>query len=97
MTPDPQSEDSLAELLADRVIALVCESHPSASPKFRRQIARLYLRQLTGSEKPPGAISCRALGKTLGLSTQRISEIEAASIARLYLRHSHTLRDHLPQ
>jgi hypothetical protein len=93
MTHDPQAEDSLAETLADRVIELVDASHPTADPKFRRRVARLYLRQLTGSEKPPGEISCRALGKTLGVSGQRISEIEAAAIGRLYLRHHHTLRD----
>lgn len=96
MQHDSQAEDLAAEALADAVIALVHESHPHASPKFRRRVARLYLRQLTGSEKPPGQISTARVGKALGLSQQRASETQASALAKAYLRLRHLSPPHHP-
>jgi hypothetical protein len=85
MSSDPTDEDALAASLADAAIRLVEESHPFGSPKFRRRIARLYLRQLTGSEKPPGRITEAAVAKSIGLTKQRASEIKHTALAKLYL------------
>jgi hypothetical protein len=95
MTPafPDDDEDALAETLADAVIDLVNESHPAASPKFRRRIARLYLRQLTGSEQRPGRISMRRLAPHLGVSKTLIHDIEHQALAKLWLQHAETLRD----
>lgn len=82
-TPSPD-EDALATALADAAIALVEESHPTAPPVFRRRMARLYLRQLTGSEKPPGQIAAATVARSMGVSKQRGSEIQAVAIAKLY-------------
>jgi hypothetical protein len=84
MPTEPTDDDAIATALADGVIALVDESHPHASPKFRRRIARLYLRQLTGTEKPPGRISNASVGSYIGLSRQRASETQQIALAKLY-------------
>ena len=91
MTPDPHTEDALAELLADRVIEMVQASHPTACPKFRRRMARLYLRQLTGSEQAPGRISMRRLAPHLGTSKTLIHNIEHGALAKLWLSHGSQL------
>jgi hypothetical protein len=93
MPSDPTDEDTIATDLADATIRLVDESHPHASPKFRRRIARLYLRQLTGSEKPPGRISDASVASYIGISKQRASETKQTALGKLYL----ALRERHPE
>jgi hypothetical protein len=81
MSAAPDNEDDLAEFLAERASSLVDESHPQASPAFRRRLARLYLRQLTGSERPPGQVSSTSLAKALGVDRREIPVIEAQALA----------------
>lgn len=80
--PDPPDTDALAELLADRVLAMVAESHPHGSPLLRRRAARLYLRQLTGRAAPPGSISTADLAAALGLSRSAAARLETRALLR---------------
>lgn len=91
MTPDLPDEDATAETLADTVTDLVEELHPFGSPNFRRQVARLYLKQILGVEKPPGAISQSAVGRPFRIDRRRVAAIEAAALAKLrrHLREKH--------
>lgn len=83
---DPQAEDLAAEAYADAAVEAACQDYPMASGDFRRRVATLYLRQLLGTEKPPGQISTARVGKALGLSQQRASEIQATALSKLYVR-----------
>lgn len=68
--------DALAEILAERVIEMVSQSHPGGGRVFRRKVARFYLRQLTGRAAPPGQISTKEIAAGLGMSTNRAVRLE---------------------
>jgi len=90
------SAEELTDKITDRIADEVAAAIPAHySPEFRAQLVGLYVRQALGLEPPPGSISCRALAETLGVSAQRVLEIEALGLSRIYRRHSHTLREFL--
>lgn len=86
--------DDLTDELADRIAEEVAAAIPAHySPEFRELLVPLYVRQALGLEQPAGEITRAALAATLGVSGQRVLEIEALGLARLYRRHAHTLRE----
>lgn len=86
-TPD---DDLITDRLAEEVVSAIPAHY---SPEFRQRLVSLYVRQRLGVE--PARASQRTLAEAFGVSPQRISEIEACALARLYLRHHHTLREEL--
>lgn len=86
-------DDGIPEVLAADVIDKVRDKHPTVDPKARRRIARLYLKQRTGSEQRPGRISMRRLATHLGVSKTLVHNIEHQALAKLWLKHAETLRD----
>lgn len=83
---DEQIEDALAE----EVVAAIPAHY---TPAFREALVSLYVRKMLGEE---GRITTRrALADCLGISDQRVAEIESLALARLYRKHHHTLREEL--
>jgi DNA-directed RNA polymerase specialized sigma subunit len=76
-------DETIAEALADWAVEQAVAEHPRASAEFRRRVAVLYLRQAIGSEARPGHITQTSLGRHLGISQQRIADIQARFIARM--------------
>jgi len=83
--PTPElTDDQIADAIAEEVVRRIAESHPHATGKFLRMLVRLYTRQATGAEKPPGRITDSALADYFGEAPQRISETRASGLARAY-------------
>lgn len=89
------TDDEITDRIASEVAARIEARHPAASVPFRRRLVSLYTRQILGLEKPAGQITRAALGSYLGISGQRVLEIESTELARLYRRHGPTLREFL--
>lgn len=87
MTPDLPDDDARADALADEAVDFACKHHPSESPRFRRYIARLYIR----TRLNPEARTAANLATLLGTERRRVPEIEASALAKLrrHLREKH--------
>ena len=83
--PTPADDEALAEALADEAVEFAISRHPAASPRMRRQIARLYLR----FHLHPEVRTTANLATLLGEDRRRLPEIEAVALAKLrrQLRH----------
>lgn len=79
MTPDLPDDDAQTDALADEAVEFACRHHPAASPRVRRQVARLYIR----TRLHPETVTAATLGTLLGEDRRRIPEIEATALAKL--------------
>ena len=86
-TIDP--DDAQADALADEAVEFALRHHPAQDAKFRRRIARLYIRL----RLDPEARTTTNTAILLGVERRRIPEIEATALARLYHQHGHALRE----
>lgn len=80
MTSATPDDDAAAEALADEAVAFACRHHAAESPKFRRQIAALYIK----TRLDPAARTAANTATLLGIQDRRrLPEIEATAIAKL--------------
>lgn len=79
MTPELPDDDSRADALADEAVDFALRHHPSESPRFRRYIARLYIK----TRLDPAERTAANTATLLGVGRRRVPEIEAAAIAKL--------------
>lgn len=86
MLPD---DDTTLETLADEAVDFACKHHPSESPRFRRYIARLYIK----TRLDPAERTAANTATLLGVGRRRVPEIEASALAKLRRR----LREQNPE
>jgi hypothetical protein len=86
--PDELTDAQIIDHLADEVAERVNRAAPHGTPEFRRQLAALYTRQVTGQAPPPGRISQQELGACFGLSKTRIHQLETGALAKLWREYT---------
>jgi DNA-directed RNA polymerase sigma subunit (sigma70/sigma32) len=79
MIPDLPDDDDRAAALADEAVEFACRHHPSESPRFRRFIARLYIK----TRLDPAARTTENTATLLGVGRRRVPEIEATALAKM--------------
>ena len=79
MTPELPDDDAHADALADEAVNFACKHHPSESPRFRRFIARLYIK----TRLDPKARTSANIATLFGIGRRRVPEIEARAIAKI--------------
>jgi hypothetical protein len=89
---DDLTDDQITDRIAAEVVARIADTHPAASPAFRRLLVRLYTLQAVGHAPQPGQITNDDLGQHLQLDPRRISETCARGLARAW----HTYQTRFP-
>lgn len=79
MTPELPDDDAHAAALADEAVEFACRHHAAESPKFRRYIARLYIK----TRIDPSARTTANTATLLGIDRRRVPDVEATALAKL--------------